>query len=549
MKLRLRSIAISTICVGLLGCNETQPSNGGVGITRAGAALTVEQNTERALRGWVDSSGHFVESQTLLRLLTSLSGSSTSCSSSAAPIPCPADATDCEVAPVEENCVIEPNEVTREDLTKVRSNAYEGIEEFIAYLRDEVFIDDYVESDDGKTVVYKLGPEVFCGSMPRASNDSEAVPALPAPAAGGSSPTAATTAAPETSPQYDPECLEDLAKWAPRIQLVSPRDGDIDLSVLLTDQRLSPLTLNLYQREIGARLDLGIFKTASERAGRPLDGISDLAGILQGRVAENGTLNYQLELSVTEMVKMVLGDKPEKLTITLAPSAKTLSLNIDGNGGNVVGQLDVSSFNLSAPLAAFMGEDDSAVPASVSGDVAPAEPPKEYHGNITGFLAGIQGDFAYDAPSDTFSLMDFGFGSQPSYVQHDGVTLLSADVNASAGRVFNLRIDASADNGPNLQFSPGLDVDVLLGFAAIADQVDFKQFMLTDRVKLKLEGDEPSVRFENEQMRVVSGKFDLQSVSHAEYQLAVEAGMCLAPTEPENAPPTLAGMFATEVCQ
>ncbi|HMA97650.1 MAG TPA: hypothetical protein VKP30_33425 [Polyangiaceae bacterium] len=461
---------------------------------------------------------------------------------SAPAVPCALDSTNCQPIDSESNCVEQNDEVTTEDLAELRSDLHDSLDELMQSLREEVFVDENLESDDGKTVVYKLGPKSLC--------DLALLPIAPS---SGAEEGTVTIDSPSNEPEYDADCVAELAKWTPRLQLVSPREGDIDLSLLLTDQRISPITLNLYQQKLGVTVDLAKVEAASARAGTPMDGVSSLAGVFSASLVQNANLDYSLGLSVTDMVKMVLGETPNTVSITLAPSPKALTLNVNGNTGRISGQLNLSSFKMSGPLSSFTSEDDEvydtgSTSGSDTASIAITEP--SYHGTIEAYLAGVSGSFTHEQANDSLSFTNIGFGTEPSTVKFDQSTLISMDVNAQSGRVFDLYIDGSSDTGPSLQFSPGLDVDVLLGFAAIADQIeDIEQFLLSDRLKLSLKGNQPTLRVEQEQIRVLTGTLDLSSLSYPDLHHSITADLCLVDSEVVETPPSILGELASQTCQ
>lgn len=553
MKLRLYSWTCSVVGLGLLACNDAQTPAENVQVSHTSAALTAEANTERALRGLIDASSHLANSRTLARVLSSFGGHSTICTSTEA-VSCPSGATDCAPVDSEPSCVDQNDDVTTEDLAEVRSDLHEALDDLMRSLREEVFIDENLESDDGKTVVYKLGPKLLCGSV----DESDSPPSAGSPVSADT----ATTTTDDTAigeptgdtiggqPAYDQDCLAELEKWKPRVQLVSPRAGDIDLSLLLTDERISPITFNLYQQKLGVTVDLAKVETASKRVGSHLDGVTGLAGVYSASLVQNGSLDYTLDLSVTDMIRAILGDEPNTVSISLAPSPKALTLNVNGNTGRISGRLDLSRFALLGPLSSFMSEEDDSAPTnSTDASSTPVASPS-YHGTIEGALAGIAGNFVHEQASDSLSLTNVGFGVEPSTLKFEQTTLLSIDLNAGSGRIFDLYIDGSSDMGPSLQFSPGLDADVLLGFAALADQVqDIEQFLMNDRLKISLKGNRPSLRIEEEQLRVTSGSLELTSEPYPEYHRLVDAGMCLVDAESDNHPPCIFGELASETCQ
>jgi hypothetical protein len=556
MNLRLHSLSLLSLGLALVGCDNTEnPEN--VPLGHADAALLAQTNTERALLGVIDSAGHLTKSVTLARLLSTFAGSSTECVSSgitggttttgttgtvgAGGAPNGTDAgtgtggttTTVIDTTADEECTTTYGDVTVTDLAELRDDAKEATSELIAFMRDELLTEANLESDDGTTSVYALGPALFC------STSDDGIDVSPVSAGG------ATSAVTTSTVDYDPDCVADVAKLSPKLILTSPKAGDVDMKLTLTSESVSPATFRLYQNQIAVDIDLAAIQKASTASGLPMDGVAELTGKLSGSITANGTLDYTVELGVPETIGALLGDEPEQFSLKFGASAKAISVNFNGNDERTESTTQFGGFDFSAPLGLFFSDDEENYD-----DTGMLIAPKAYTGNITAALAGLTGHLVYDGTTDVFAYDNMGMGGKPFVIKHENATLLSADVNADAGRVYGFSIGAGTEAGPDVTFSSTVDMSLVLGFSALAAQVsDIEEFLLKDSLKLLISGDKPALRLEREQVRVMQGTVEIQSDTYGEYDVIAATGTCLYAAETEEPPSSLAGLFTSGTCQ
>lgn len=556
MSLRLHSLSLLSLGLVLFACDNTEEPNN-VAVGHADAALLAQTNTERALRGLIDSANHLTNSVTLARLLSTLGATTTTCSTSGTTTEPgtttgtggtagAGDATSTtgtagigaapstEPTPIEPNCTTEYATVTVEDLGELRQEALEATTELIEYMRDTLLTEANLESDDGKISVYALGPEVFCDS-----SGSESVPTSPI-GAGGATSIATTTAA-----TYDADCVADLAKLSPKLVLSSPKAGDVDMKLTLTGQNLSPATFHMYSNQLGVDVDLGAIQQAANASGLTMDGVSNLTGKFTGAITANGTLDYSVELGITETIGAILGDDTAKFTVNFAASSKALFANFNGNSRRTEATSNLGRVDLLAPLGAFFSDDEENY--DDSGNLVA---PKSYAGNIAAALGGLTSHLVYDGATDVFAFDNVGLGGKPLVIKLDNATLMSADINASSDQTVDFSIGAGNESGPDVSFASGVDLDVVLAFSNLASQVtDLSEFLLNDKVKLLITGENSALRLEREQIRVVQGRVEVKSATYDTYDVIATTGMCLVAEEPDPAPKSLAGLFTAGTCQ
>lgn len=515
MKRRVKvsnQLIIAAVFAGMSGGCSPEAENAEelprVPISSQSAALTAQENAERALNGLLDSSTFLTESTSVAASLSSL-GSSDS-------------------------------EVTSADLVEAHDGIRRGIDELLTKLRNEVFIEANLESDDGTHSVYAIPASMFCSSDDGDTVAEISTGALVPGQEPGPAQEPPTPVAP-LAPTIDPECEQRYAVLQPRLRLSSPGEGDVDVDLLLTQNRHRPITFRLYDDRVGVVADLGELLATLRSAGEDTGNLLELDGQTALEIVRHDALDYSVQVSVLRDIEAILSNDGDRIELRLASRSPTVEVRLNGNARTLSGRLDYGAMNLVAPLAAFAGDPDPELGA----------PSKPYTGVIDVVLGGLNGGLTFDGNRDELQFIGLGLGDVSTTVMHDGNRLLTLDVNPDHGRRFDLRVESLDGESPRLTFSPTLDLRAALAFSHIADQFsDIPAPFLNDTLRLWFEGDSPSVTPSEGQLRVDSGTLRLTSASRPGDDLTVVAGMCLmeAP-EPELEPASLPGAFTAAVCQ
>ncbi len=494
---------LSCLSVGLLACPSDRDE---VEISSSGAALTASQNADRVLQGLVGSADFLYESGSLLQALNRVGGASGSCSSSDTLC---ASGSSC--APVV-SC--ERHELEPVDVEEARSELGEELEDLVQHLREHILIPANLESETSTSATYRLGADVLC-------DDEELI----APASSSSG-----------EPSHDEDCVERADRLQLRLRLTSPRQGDVDIAVLVGQERNQPVVFELHRRSLGLRVDLAEALDTARELGNDTADIEQLSGELQLQLVENAARDYSLELNVLSALKSVVRSKGERLEASLGAASPAFELRVDGNARRFLAGLDLRSFRMVGPLRVFADAfvaDSSEDPAHEPGAhdlIAPEpepEPEPSYHGAIDLFLSGLQGTLEYVADSDVLKLSGLGFGDATSKIDYDGRSLLALDLNAAQGRHVDLVLEPQGDQ-TKISISPSFDLKLALAFHHIANQVEgIAEHLLNDTWHFWSEGTEPAVIAEDEQLRVVSGALHFESAADSSANVTVPAGMCL----------------------
>ncbi|HYO94387.1 MAG TPA: hypothetical protein VER33_07735 [Polyangiaceae bacterium] len=484
-------------------------------------ALTAQENTERALRG-AHGAGSFIADSAALATLFSSAGEP-DCAPVAVP-PCAPGA----ICPAVEPPECDAEAVSVEDLQASRDDVNQAIDDAVQWLREEIFTPANLESEDGASATYLLGPDTLC---PPGEDGIDAPGATPAP-----------VAAP------DPDCVAQAERLQVRLRLSSPSDGDVDVALLLTAQKRNPATLQLHRDRVGVTVDLGELKSALDALDEELEGVASMSGKLQLQLRRNGERDYSVLFNVLDALNVALvDDDNQQITVSLAASAPAAELRMDGNARLVTGSYDYGAFSVKGPLNAFRSSFDDDEALEPGGNTLP---PKTYTGMIDLFLAGLEGKVVLDGNTDRLNLTGLGLGDASSTLKHDGQLLAQLDLNASAGRHFDLNVQKEDNDEATLTLSPSFDLSLLFNFAPLATQItDLPAYALNDRVRISLEGASPSLRTQADQVRVLSGTLNMTSSAVPQANVQVVAGSCLFESDGESPTHELLGIYSAGACR
>ena len=499
-------LSLSCLGLGLLACKGDPEL---LSISSNRAALTASENSERALDGVLDAADFLSESTSLAQALGAIGGSSESCTSSG---PACFSATGSCPEP-EVICTTE-----EPDLEQTRADLRDSAQNLVQQLREKILIPANLESETDTSATYRLGPDVMC-----AADDAPTV---------GSSSGAAPSA-----PSYDPDCVDEANRVQLRLRLTSLAEGDVDVTVLVGQQRHEPVVFELHQHSLGVKVDLGEALAAARELGQSADEIEQLSGVLELQLVEHQARDYSLDLNVLEALKAVLHSDGDTVSASLGASSPAMQLRVDGNARRFLASMDLGALQVLGPLRMFADSfgsssaDSSGVlytGALAAPAPAPAPVPRVIQGSLDMFLAGLEGSFEYVADSDELHLDGLGFGDKTSYIKNDGKTLLGLDLNAQQGRHVDLLLEPEGE-GTKISISPGFDLKLALAFHQIADQVDgIADYLLNDTWHFWFDGAAPVIVAQDSQLQVQAGTLHLESAADPSANVSVSAGMCLA---------------------
>ncbi len=520
--------AFALIGLGLGACSSNDADDSSViVISSEGAALTAIENAEAALNGMLDSGSFLAESKSLAETLSALGMGRTECTSEY--VSCD-DLAACTPGFVE-TCDRTP--MSDEDLAQGRAELREGVAEMIAFLKEHVFIEANLDHEltTSTHVTYRLGADVWCADQGDDVSD-------PQPTGAGLD---------ETN-ELDATCVENIEKAKPRVRLSQPREGDVNLELVISQRDNVPAVIQLYRDRLGVQVDLGQLLDAARSMGEDVGEVASMSGLLQLQFVKHAALDYSVAFSILDGLKLLLqSDDGEQVSYSVAKTDPALELRVNGESETVSVRYNYGAVHYSAPLEQLMrlirddDDDDRTVDPSTAVAPEPAAA-KEYTGVVELSLAGYTGTLSYAADSDHFQFRDVSLGNETSTLKHDGNVLAALDLNPENGRGFDMTIRPTADESTEpgqsvlVEVDPTIDVRLNFDFGHLADQVeDLPAVLLGDALRFWFEGDEPAFFVDSDRVRMVSGSLHLESEQASESNLTVSPGMCLTATS--SAPP------------
>jgi hypothetical protein len=515
-------VSLSLTCLGLvsLGCPSESPQQ--LEISSAQAALSAADNSERALAGILRASDFVAGSTRLSTALGLVAQTAADCAGAAlceAAEGCPATDTDCSSG--------DRGALVLED---ARLDLHERVEALVRLLRERILIEANLEVSTATSSTYLLGPDVLCTET---SADSTAL-----------------TASASSSAEIDPDCVSRVERLHPRLRLTSPREADIDMTLLLGEDKHAPLTFQLYKKSLGLQLNLREALSAARDLGKGLEGLEELSGVLQVQLLENQENDYSIAVNVLEALHIVTDMDGKRVSASLRARSPALSLRVDGNARRLTAGVDLGAFELHGPLRwlSSMLQETRADDQDSRSDAESTTEQRD-SGDMDLFLGGLSASFSYVADSDVLNIDNIGLGVSTSSLKHEGNTLLAVDLNAEHGRRVNVKLEPLGD-ATKISISPTLDLGLSLAFRHVQRQLDnISPALLADTLRIWFAGDAPTLEVSDEQVRVASGSLHLDSSADPSANINVTAGMCLSEAaEPGQTHGFFAGLAANR-CQ
>jgi hypothetical protein len=489
----------------LAACGPTTETNDGAGANTDLAKIAID-NTEHALLG-AHSAGSFIaDSQTFADAFSSLEGET-------------CETTDCLGDP---SCVPQTicttDEVTVAELAEQRTELRDGIEDFIQSLRDEIFAPSNIESSTGSSVTYRLGPEILCEEL-----EPVVPPGEPAPA-------------PSTTPTYDPECIDRSDRMQVRLKLSLASPGNVNMALILTEAKRNPVTFELHRGRVAVSADLQELKATLDAADEDTSQFPTLEGKVGVELRKNAELDWSFLANVFQNVVVAIADEDtgDVVNMAIGASAPSAELRLNGNARTILGAIDYGTVSVSGALNAFRDSFDEVEYDPTTGEELPRP---TYTGNVEMMIAGYEGSVTFDGSTDHLELTGLGLGDVASTLKWNNQILAQFDLNKDAGRHFNLGYQKT-NAGSEFTFSPSFDTLLTLNFAPLANQIaDIPPSMMNDTIHVWFDGQNPKIEVTDEQVKVISGTFNVTSTATPDANFSVSPGMCLVEsgvTEPTN---------------
>lgn len=268
----------------------------------------------------------------------------------------------------------------------------------------------------------------------------------------------------------DADCVKQLTQVPVRLTVSEPVAGDLDIAVTVGSTH--PLDVALHHDGVAGTVSLGEAKAANDAMqaalGHPADPNfpSVFAGKVKAALTRNGPEDYTLALSVVEAVE--IGNKPagdpKHFDVKFGVRPNVATLQLKGTEKTALASLDLGAVDAEAALDLLFGRPDEETCTSNADPSKPPDCQTVHHdprtGLLTGHLAGVSAAGLLTATDEAVHLTGVGLGNETSWVKFNGTTLFALDLNAQAGRRFDLTV-VDAPNGPKYSVSPSLTVGLV----------------------------------------------------------------------------------------
>lgn len=402
--------------------------------------------------------------------------------------PPPAD----DSRPIPEEKPTEPPMEVPVEITDDNSPAQARADDIAEFLRERIFADANLESEQLGVATYLLHGATFCDA------DSEAT--------------------------ARENCIANIDSLQLRVTVAEDTvAGGFALALLVGPDHLHPMDLKLGDSPSTAALtaDLGELKRCAEFAANVLhdDAILDtLPQVLAGRIQAS----IQTDAEHIQFDAAVL----EPLRVEVAQESGTLALALEESLWGAALERVERNFNFSIA----MGSLDVMLPYSMLHDES-----TDSSRVVSGHLAGASGNVAlHDSDTDALSLTHLGLGDHRSTISIDNQEIVSLELNADVGRIFDLHLNPQGEGDARTvqsTFSPAFILSLALQLESIAEDLNIPEWARSNIFKVILtsvsEGGWPSLTPLQEALRVDVGQLILASSQHPESDVSVGGGQCL----------------------
>ena len=467
------------------------------------------------------------------------------------------------------------------------------------FLDENIFVEEQFESDDGTSIVYLLKPEIFCAAKEdeedynyetNSDNPNEGRPEVPRENSGNNADYEDNRDGENFTPENDPpepenhmynegynnyeeenqDCEKILTEIPIRLKFYSYNEGDVDIEVLVGEDKDVILHIQLYADLLAGDINLGNVKDFAEEVTRILEEDEEevmpeiLEGVIRAELKKENSNKFTAKLKIKEDLSIKVSDenkvysidvKPSEISISADSAAKILSASIN------IGELDakgpyedfVNSFyeNAESCWGYYDEELNEYVEECDEVEEAPV-----VSGILNLLLSGLSSTVEFSADSESISFTEIGLGENTSKLNKDDTTLLAIDINKDTGRSFDFSFYKNEDENFAFKFNPEFNLSLMFLMESIMDDVkDLPSFMKNETLSFVLNGaDEPEISIlesenpependtelesnmdnEPDKIKVEKGTLTISSTAAPSDTVTVEAGMCLYPEDEED---------------
>jgi hypothetical protein len=379
---------------------------------------------------------------------------------------------------------------------------------------DKIFNEANIESSEPTKVVLRLKPEELCKT--------------------GKAP-------PE--PALDPNCVDALTKVPIRLAITSYAENDVDVALLIGDERANPITLYLHHDEIAIEIDLAGAKSAvSDLLAATHRATTDLPRVMLGKIKlaihKNGDNDFTASVAIESAVSIAGTSSSEgDYDLEIAEANPATSVRLDGNARAITVETSWNAISLALPFDLIADHPRTCT----SGTTNCTEAPRVLvPGTFKVSLAGLTGKTVVTPSDDAIRVTGVGLGPDALRVTLDDNPLLTFDLNANDGRKLDLVLSGANDD-VTMKLTPKLDARADFAFKNANGKLSgIDPWMLDETIQAILDGaPEPTLFFKGGSssfVKVLAGTFTLSSRAEGKTVTATE-GMCLVDSMSQDQDP------------
>ena len=421
-------------------------------------------------------------------------------------------------APPQEDCVVvEPDddgdfdepadeEYECQSSTTGPSSVEDEADELAEELKNRIFTEANVETEDGETVVYLLDGEVVCAEEDFVDDQGYG------------------------------ECVDEVDALEIRLQTVKYQSGLFEIDVLLGADEIHPATLAFSSTEVSGEFLFDNFEAAADHIGEATDApTADLPETFAGTVK----LGYYQQGSVDRFAVDILSDleiEGDGMKLFAEGVGEVFGIGVDTADetfevavgfGELIAEGETGGATVAATPPAGDDYDEDGT------DEAYDEPETVDPVDVGVELAGLTSTMTFDPDSDEIEWTDVGLGNGPAKFFVDGETVLDINLDAGVGGAFDALMQMQ-DNGLKYSVEPGVELEIGLMFHRVIDEFDdAEDWMLDDVLTIALDGDaNPAILIGDTGLEVLRGELSLNSLTTGA-GADVSAGQCLVDSQDE----------------
>jgi hypothetical protein len=324
------------------------------------------------------------------------------------------------------------------------------------------------------------------------------------------------------------ECIRVVDNAQIRLQVTPAGEHNIDVSLMLGQNRINPVDFEFYRDHLGIEVDLLAVRSAITHMANVIgEGAPELPNTMEGRarlaIVKEGPQKVTAQAGILRDIRIADGD----FQLSAARAERAFSVTADAATQTLSAALGLGAVSLQ-----FKGNvyDDVYYDDYYDDDYAPRRPEEPTREPLLyGLkLAGASVEGVFEATRDILNFRNIGLGNETTTLDINNKRVFSIDLNASAGRKLDLTVNASGDD-VEFTVSPMLDLRMVFELIKVRNELnDIADWLLDEVLTVKLDGaDAPKVRTVGDGLKVLAGKLTLKA-EKANITHVVETNMCLA---------------------